>query len=207
MAHRRLGGNIRLDLRPARRERLNSQPSVIMMEAGGLQDARHEGLPEQDPRATREKGCQARRCRTGPVTCCSRVSAHGIKAKAAPRAPAPAPADHARLYRASTPRLRPVILARSIRRGVQIGASKPMATGVPLAARAPARSIASPSSGPAPWRPRSPPTRSGLGRLRRSKGYGESWVTFGSAASRSTRLAGTACTPSRSDGRRGGGLG
>src|SRR5918998_3667062 len=76
---------------------------------------------------------------TGPVTCCRRVSAYGIKAKAAPRAPAPAPADHARLYRVSTPPLRPVILARSIRRGGQIGASKPMATGVPLAARTPAR--------------------------------------------------------------------
>ena len=144
---------------------------------------------------------------TGPVTCCSRVSAHGITAKAAPRAPAPAPAYHARLYRASTPPLRPVILARSIDVGSRseprsrwrrVSSSRQGPRLAPLRPRAPARRHGV---------PRFPPTRSGLGRLRRCKGYGESWLTFGSAASRSPQIAGRARAPSRSDGQRGGGLG
>jgi hypothetical protein len=57
------------------------------------------------------------------------VRHHGISARAAPSAPQPAPADHARLYVVSTPPRRPVIRASSTRTGVQIGASKPSATG------------------------------------------------------------------------------
>ena len=103
---------------------------------------------------------------TGPTAEAILRRHQGISASAAASTPQPAPADHARLYFFSTPPRLAVIVARSSRAGVQIGASKPRAARFSALKHSESRSRASPRVLPAPTRPtesaqpilRGPPT-------------------------------------------------
>jgi hypothetical protein len=90
---------------------------------------------------------------TDPLTDATVAKHQGISASAAPRTPQPAPADHGRRSSRSTPPRLEVMLDKSTRLGVHIGASKPRATRSPRASRPPNAFRASVMVAPEPVSP------------------------------------------------------